>query len=258
MIRYNSSMNIKIVTLTALLVMIFSFGSQVHASETCEYSSTQARVQPTTADPWQSHYTLMCNQKFNVGSFHDNTGQFATDTKIKVTAPNGASKIFSNGGTVTPVQNGTYTISVRTPGQEGLSCQDQATVTVTCKPNANTCSHASTQARVQNNVSTPWRSNITTDCLQSFNVGSFHNGIDTFATDTKLKVIGKIRIPFLGEHKITREYANGNTVYPIFPGRYTLKVTTQDESGAACEDTAVASVSCDFMSERMQGWKFVW
>lgn len=100
----------------------------------CRYGSTQARVQKDITDPWKPTMTVNCGSasfvNFNVGSFHNETGQFANDTRLLVTGPNKFSKTFTNGQAVTATISGTYRLTVTTPGQSGGGCTQQASATV--------------------------------------------------------------------------------------------------------------------------------
>ncbi|KXK27314.1 MAG: hypothetical protein TR69_WS6001000189 [candidate division WS6 bacterium OLB20] len=96
------------------------------------------------------------------------------------------------------------------------------------------CQYFSTQARVQKDSADPWKQNTLIQCGQTFNVGSFHNGTDQFAADTILTVSDPS-----GALKL---YSNGDSVPTQLEGRYTLRVTTRGQSGAAC--FASAYVEC--------------
>ncbi len=95
----------------------------------CSYSSTQARVQRDITDPWKPSLTICLGESFRVGSFHNATGQFANDTKLKVQGPS-FSNSYSNGWTIRPPRIGTYTLYVTTNSQSGSACEETATVIV--------------------------------------------------------------------------------------------------------------------------------
>lgn len=215
-------------------------------SATCSYSSTQARVQKNTSDPWKSSVDVLCGESFNVGSFHNETGQFATDTTLKVDGPN-FTGFFSNGQSIKAYDAGNYTLTVTTNNQSGSACTQQATVRVTCPTPTNTptptptptqqagCSYSSTQARVQKDINDPWKSYVEVSCFESFNVGSFHNQTGQFAGDTDIHVRG----PFIDWH-----FNNADRIPVAFPGFYDVTVTTNNQSGATCTDTAYVKVYC--------------
>ncbi|MBN2015915.1 hypothetical protein JW766_03705, partial [Candidatus Dojkabacteria bacterium] len=91
----------------------------------CPYTNTQARVQEDMYHHWMPEITINVGESFRVGSFHNGTGQFASDTRLEVAGPNGFS--FScdarnsgcNGQTIFNVTNGTYTLTVRTYNPDG-------------------------------------------------------------------------------------------------------------------------------------------
>lgn len=232
---------------------------------TCSYSSTQARVQKSINDPWTQNLELGCNAQFRVGSFHNGSGQFATDTAITMTAPSGAVSTLSNATSIAATQNGTYTIKVATNNQSGPACTETATVKINCQPPSPTppptggpaCQYSSTQARVQTDINSPWQESLTLGCFNQFNVGSFHNGSGQFATDTKLSVTGQVRLPLIGSFRLTREFKNSDTVRPIFPGTYTLNVTTNNQSTQACQAAAQVQVNCNFFDEYLSGWRLI-
>jgi hypothetical protein len=98
----------------------------------CSYGSTQARVHPNITIPWTQTLTIACGQSFEIGGFHDGTGQFATDVTLKVTGPNGFTFTGGNGAKVTtPNVAGIYTLTVTTNGC-GNSANLTDTATVTC------------------------------------------------------------------------------------------------------------------------------
>ncbi len=95
----------------------------------CKYGSTQARVQPDEQTDWGQYLELDRGEEFRVGSFHDGTGQFADDTRIKVIGPTGE-KEWRNGDRVEADERGIYNVWVTTEGQEGKSCAEVATILV--------------------------------------------------------------------------------------------------------------------------------
>lgn len=86
----------------------------------CPYGSTQARVQPNINIDWTRTLTINAGESFRIGSFHNATGQFASDTRIEVSGPNGfsyncnTSNSGCNGHTISGVIAGTYTVIVKT------------------------------------------------------------------------------------------------------------------------------------------------
>lgn len=208
------------------------------AQTACQYNSTQARVQKDINDPWKSRLSAHCGETFNVGSFHNNTGQFATDTKIEIKGrvynQDSVSIEATNGQTITLPQYayGTYTVKVTTPGQSGRACRASATVRVTCdRPPS--CMYDSTQARVQATTNDPWVQKLSLLNTGTFNIGSFHNNTGQFAEDTKLVVYGP---------RGSKTYTNGATVEANKSGLYTLSVSTSNQSGANCKAKAYTYV----------------
>jgi hypothetical protein len=98
---------------------------------------------------------------------------------------------------------------------------------------ASGCSYGSTQARVQKDITDPWKPSITITRGQSVNVGGFHNGTGQFASDVSLNVVG----PGLNGY-----YSNGQQAYPPYAGQYQLVVRTINQSGGGCEETATINV----------------
>lgn len=102
----------------------------VTAQTTCQYGSTQARVQKDFSDPWKEVITIRRGETFNVGSFHDTTGQFASDTTLKVTNPQQNVRTYRNGSVVRALQVGLYTLNVKTKNRTGGACEASAQVWV--------------------------------------------------------------------------------------------------------------------------------
>lgn len=170
---------------------LFSINSPKVQASQCQYSSTQARVHKDISDPWKQHMTIGCDKTFEVASFHNETGVYATDTTLRLTGPNGYNKLVFNGQRLTVPDHGTYTLHVSTHNQYGNGCYETATVTVHCpKPEINTCTYTSTEARVQKSRHQPWKESISVYPGQSFFAGSFHNNSGTYATDTTLFIKG--------------------------------------------------------------------
>ena len=96
----------------------------------CVYNSTQARVQEDVSHAWNQTITISQGSWFNVGGFHNGTGQFSSDTAINVHGPNGYVGTFYNGNRINAESAGTYTVTVVTSNQSGSACQDIATVKV--------------------------------------------------------------------------------------------------------------------------------
>lgn len=101
-------------------------------------------------------------------------------------------------------------------------------------PPASQCSYGSTQARLQRDSSDPWVQNKTINLGESANVGSFHDATGQFANDTTLTVTGPGMNQTLG---------NGQSFTPSQAGTYQLRVTTNGQSGPACEETATLTVN---------------
>jgi len=217
-------------------LFFFLFSPSAQATQ-CKYASTQARVQPNDTIPWTPTLTVGCEKKFRVGGFHNGTGQFAHDVNIYVSGPGNFGAFFQNGQDVIVSEAGNYTVTVRTNGQSGPGCMEQARVSVVC-PAPSSCTYTSTQARVQNNINTPWASHISVGCERVFTVGSFQNHTGQFANDTVLHVSG----PGIHGH-----YHNGQEVkipHAVGHGTYLLHVSTRNQSGPACQESASVSFHC--------------
>lgn len=219
-----------------VLALSFTFVPAVSANTQCQYANTQARVQKDITDPWKESVIIGCERSFNVGSFHNGTGQFADDTTLRVTGPNGFNKTYGNGETVRVQANGKYRLDVTTNGQFGSACTQTAFAHVYCQqPEPGSCTYNSTQARVQKDITDPWKQHIAVGCGRSFNVGSFHDDTGQFAGDTRLRVTGPGHDTF---------YRNGDTVRVTNNGRYTLSVHTNNQRGDACRQQATVDVTC--------------
>ncbi|MFQ5492807.1 MAG: hypothetical protein ACE5DX_01455 [Candidatus Dojkabacteria bacterium] len=94
----------------------------------CPYSSTQARVQQNASSPWAGSINIVCGESFNVGSFHNGTGQFAGDTTIRVFSPNGSTITLGNGQSYTTSNSwpGLYRVEVTTNGYNHPNCEGTA------------------------------------------------------------------------------------------------------------------------------------
>jgi hypothetical protein len=243
--------------LKLIMVLVFAiafFNHKIPAYAWCDYRDTQARVQKNTQDPWKTDLNISVGEMFNVGSFHDGTGQFAQDTRLIVIDPYGWKCAYSNGQSIFASTPGTYWLRVETINQDGLSCTEEARVyvsyanpvyssptpssTVTPSPvmtSPDQCYYQSTQSRVQKNISSAWG---TTEVIvegESFNVGSFHNDTGQFANDTTIEVTfpdGR-----------TQTYSNGQTVYASACGTYKVKVTTNSQSGSGCSQISTVQVN---------------
>jgi hypothetical protein len=129
MIYYLTMKNLLLIVFLGLV--FFSFKPvRVWGSEMCQYGSTQARVQKNINDPWVQEKTINLGEGFNVGSFHDHTGQFANDTVLRVDGPDGFFSNYHNGDMVRPTRSGSYELSVTTVGKEGGACEEKAKVNV--------------------------------------------------------------------------------------------------------------------------------
>ncbi len=218
------------------------------AAAGCTYANTQARIQKDATVAWGPSLTINAGESFRVGSFHDGTGLFATDTNIKVTGPDGAAVLncqatavdgACNGKTVTQTTTaGTYTVVVTTPGQEGAACTDTATVTVQSSGPA-ACPYENTQARVQKDATVAWTNSITINEGGTFRIGSFHDGTGQFADDTRLRVNAPDGTKIVDCEGTSNDGAcNGKTVTADQAGTYTIRVTTPEFSGSECGENA--------------------
>lgn len=102
---------------------------RVWGQNSCAYGSTQARVQRDSSLAWSQSLTVWEGESFNVGSFHNHTGQFAHDTLLRVDGPNFFSN-YHNGDKVWPNKPGKYVLSVSTVGGSGGGCEEKVTVDV--------------------------------------------------------------------------------------------------------------------------------
>ncbi len=195
--------------------------SQVLAA--CGYSSTQARVQRDVSQPWSEAISVGQGESFRVGSFHDGSGQFAGDTRLKIYEPNGNQRYYGNAGTVQASQPGTYWLLVTTANQSGGACEQWARVSVVP---SNQCTYRSTEARVQKDITQDWTDYLEINLGEGFNVGSFHNGVDRFVGDTRLTVYGP--------NGWSNVYGNGGRLIPGAVGDYVLRVETYNQTGSAC------------------------
>lgn len=220
---------------------------------TCQYRDTQARVQNSLATPWSQAIHVGCEKTFNVGSFHNGTGQFAGDTTAVVSGPGGFYRTVRNGETVTAQENGIYVLHVSTNGQTGFGCSETATISVQCNaapptatptpwitpipvPQSGSCSYRDTQARIQRDEQQSWVSSLGLRCGETFRAGSFHNGTGQFANDTTLNITGPLGLNV--------NVSNAETIRALFPGWYILTVTTNGQSGASCQESAFVFSSC--------------
>ncbi len=205
----------------------------------CQYGSTQARVQKDVRDPWKPEITIQQGETFNIGSFHDGTGQFANDTVLQVVGP-GHIEFHQNGQAISVPQTGQYTLYVNTRNQFGGGCSEQAKVHVRAKvsptppvtpptPIPTLCPYKNTQARVQADITRDWEKVIGIWKGSSFNVGSFHNETGQFASDTRIRVNGQ---------GMAKDFSNAGKVTPTGTGWYSIKVTTRGYTGSACQETA--------------------
>lgn len=263
--------------------------NKANAMENCKYSSTQARIQQSIHHDWTQSLQLGCQQSFRIGSFHDHTGKFANDTTLTVTQPSGAMEKYvwwkGNGRTIPATQNGTYTLKVTSIGQSGAACEETATVTRNCDgtvpeptilpppiivpgpqptpsatpvPQPGQCQYSSTQARVQKDIKHDWQRSLSLNCGESFRVGGFHNGTGQFSNNVRLAVVARFDIPLAGEVTYQKQFSNGATVRTfVYPATYTLHVTTPNQGGAACQDTATVAVTCSSWFDWLKGWNQV-
>lgn len=258
------------------------------STNSCRYSSTEARVKLKGSSDWHKNLDIGCKKHFKMGSFHDGVlDDYAQDTVFEVVYPDGTSDrmIFwrGNGKTIKADKNGVYTIKVSTKRQDGVACADVATVVRNCgghghypqptmlpvpepteRPtpppggNHDRCEYSSTQARVQRNEKEHWTENLELKCGESFRVGGFHNGTGLFSDDTILTVTTTFNLPVKGEVSYKKVFQNGDTVLTApFSANYRLDVTTPGQGGAACMDTARVSVSCSGWFDWLRGWEKV-
>lgn len=216
----------------------------------CPYFSTQARVQNSITVPWQQTISVSCDRVFTVGSFHNATGQFVTDTSLLVVGP-GINGYYANGHQVKipdTISTGNYSVYVNTNGKTGASCSEQAIVSFSCVgqqalPTMPTvvvpgqCPYISTEAKVQRIGQTNWEQRITLGCSESFAVGSFHNGQGTFATDTALVVTDPKGFTKTG-------ITNGQKIRAFFPGLYTISTVTLNQTGPSCQNQTTVTATC--------------
>ncbi len=101
------------------------------------------------------------------------------------------------------------------------------------------CPYSSTQARVQRDISDPWKPNMSVDCGTSFRVGAFHDHTGEFAGDTQLQIVGP------GFNQVL---SNGGVVTTAAAGTYSVYATTRvaGTSSFYPEDAckALATVVC--------------
>ncbi len=122
--------NVRRVSCLMVIGLLFLASRHYVLADYCTYNSTQSRVQADVSQPWSSAITIGLNGYFNVGGFHDGTGQFSDDTMLIVTGPNSYWGLFHNGDRVYARDPGVYTLTVTTPNQNGGGCQDNSTVAV--------------------------------------------------------------------------------------------------------------------------------
>lgn len=132
-----------LLTLLSIVFLIFLFSSPKnilasshnYATQSgCSYNNTQARVQLNSSDPWKESMTVNSDQQFNVGGFHNGTGQFADDVTISLVGP-GINRTVRNGETISNLQPGFfYFVNVTTNNQNGNSCTQSAHVYVRSIP----------------------------------------------------------------------------------------------------------------------------
>lgn len=121
------------------LGLVFVLPSKVSAhigdGPTCPYKSTESRVQQNLKNPWVSVLEIPLRRplngwtRFKVGSFHNGTGVFATDTNIRVVGP-GFDRYAQNGQTIWVNREGEYRVIVTTRFQAGEGCTDTSYVMV--------------------------------------------------------------------------------------------------------------------------------
>ncbi len=124
---------ISIVFIFMLILGVMAFSRPLYTtaqSATCKNGSTQSRVQTNSSSPWSPSLNLKPGESFNVGSFHNGTGQFATDTTLLVTGPGGYQVLATNGQTIKSEQEGYYVLRVFTREQWGAGCEEMSLVYV--------------------------------------------------------------------------------------------------------------------------------
>lgn len=261
----------------------FNFLTQANSSssqrpQTCAYSSTQARVKRIGHHPWEQHLNLSCGESFEVGGFHDQTGQYANDVTIQVTGPDFNQSNYRNGDKFTFHVPGQYQVIVTTnsqPSHQYGACWDRATVTVSCprptptpsptatpKPTSTpgdqqSCEHQSTQVRVKREGFTnSWQEDLVIQSCrrETIELGSFHNGTDQYATDTEIIVwdagVPNHLLDQFGDF-FKQRLTNGDK-YIVMPFRtYIVKAKTRNSwgktnLGEACKDETTVQVRCDW------------
>lgn len=95
----------------------------------CPYNSTQARVQKSLSDPWDSFKAIRVGDPIRVGGFHNNTGLLAGDVELNVNGPTGSFNL-GNGAFFNPAAAGNYTLTVTTQNGSGSACEDRASFLV--------------------------------------------------------------------------------------------------------------------------------
>ncbi|MGI5841173.1 MAG: hypothetical protein ACOX6N_03090 [Patescibacteria group bacterium] len=224
----------------AVMVVASTFllmAGSVQAGDRCIYRDTQARVQKNISDPWKKEMSLNRGEYFNVGSFHNGTGQFANDTWIKVSDPGGRIFWASNGESLQTTIPGIYKVEVGTHNQTGLGCFETAWIRVMPIKSVvrdDICLYGSTQSRVQQDIFHHWDHYIKINQGGYFNVGSFHNQTGQFAHDTTIEVVGPE-----GERRFLK---NGNRIKAERSGIYRVIVRTGGQSGSGCMDTSTVEV----------------
>lgn len=173
----------------------------------CSWTSTQARVQRPDR-PWRQSLNLTCGESFNVGSFHNDTGEFANDTRLRITGPGGLNVNRSNGQSITTSQPGTYTLLVTTNNQSGANCEDVATVICSDPPLIAQCN----LVRVYD---LEWNQ-ITTEFLPSLTPGQTIRV--TVAGSVSQGTIGQARFTINGETRqpVTQIRPGTNEIYDEF------------------------------------------
>lgn len=107
------------------------------------------------------------------------------------------------------------------------------------EPEPDVCPYGSTQARVQSDITDPWKQNMNIACGESFRVGAFHDGTGQFANDTELQVVGPGVNTTLGnEGVVTTGTAGTYTVY----AKTRVSGSSNFYSETACK--AQATVTC--------------
>lgn len=126
----------------------FTCSCTITQQDVCPYSSTEVKVRELNSLSWASSLSLQEDGSFFIGSFHNNSTNFATDTRLEVTGPNtfhfacdtNVQGTICNNYLVSGVAAGTYTLIVKTFNKSSgfyteNACNGTASVVVSSVPN---------------------------------------------------------------------------------------------------------------------------